>query len=358
MAFTEKHLENLIQGALKHNASDIHLRTDESPALRISGEMIPVQSRTLDESDILDIIELLIPIDNINFNKEHDGSYEVENLCRLRFNIFKYQGKLAVILRIIKTEIPSIEDLGLNHQLKDISMHKRGLILVTGATGSGKSSTLAAMVHHINQNRYAHILSIEDPIEYLHQNIKSKITQREVGSDTKNFSTALRSALRQDPDVILIGELRDQETLAQALKAAETGHLVLSTMHTNDALSTIGRIIGMTSSEDKQDLRHRLADSLYAVIGQRLIKGRQNQMVAAQEIMVTNPGIKECIRGEEELSLIPEIIERDYAKGGGLSNSFDQSLMMLYQQGLISKDVAITNATSSSNFMQKLIVEN
>jgi twitching motility protein PilT len=234
LAFSEKNLNSLINVALEHNASDVHIRSGEAPCFRIHGDLTPVQTKSFSKEDLIDICKIIFPtdrgvIDFANLN-EFDGSYSVANLCRIRFNFYRFGGELGLILRIVKTVVPSIKDLGLPSILSELSLKQRGLILVTGATGSGKSTTLAAMINHINETQASHIITVEDPVEYIHSQKKSRLSQREVGVDTDNFTTALRSALRQDPDVILIGEMRDAETISTALKASETGHLVLSTV--------------------------------------------------------------------------------------------------------------------------------
>jgi twitching motility protein PilT len=227
--------------------------------------------------------------------KEHDGSFSVPNVCRVRFNIMRYQGKLGIILRLIASKIPTTEELKLPVVINKIASANAGLVLVTGATGSGKSSTLAAMINYINRTSAVHVLTLEDPVEYVHQPIKSRITQREIGQDTSDFNSALRSALRQDPDIILIGEMRDAETISIAIKAAETGHLVFGTVHTTDALSTIGRLISMFPPEEQNVVRTRLADNLHATISQRLLKTTDGKgRIAAQEIMINNPGVFYC----------------------------------------------------------------
>jgi twitching motility protein PilT len=360
MAFSEKNLFSLVKVAIENGASDIHLRTDEPPCLRIRGEMIPVQTKSFLIDDLMDIARILISdphiIESIDAIKEFDGGFEVPDLCRLRYNFYRFNMKVGIILRIVMNRVPSIKELGLNPIISKIALQHRGLILVTGATGSGKSTTLAAMINHINQNRAAHIVTIEDPIEYLHPQLKSRISQREVGTDTSDFTGALRSALRQDPDIILIGEMRDPETISIALKAAETGHLVLSTVHTTNALTTVGRIIAMFPKAEQEDVRKRLADNLYATISQRMLKSVNKGVVIAQEIMVTNPGIKECITGEEPTSRIPTIIAQGKNQEGVGSQTFDQHIMEIYQQGLISKETALSAVSSESDFLQNLIV--
>ncbi len=364
MAFTDKHLKSLVSVAIQNGASDIHIRSDEPPCLRIRGDLVPVKSnKNIDENDIKNICtevfqdkEVLEDYDNL---KDYDSAFEIEGLCRLRFNFFRYSGTTGLILRIINMTVPTIDELNLSPALKEIVKKKRGLVLVTGATGSGKSTTLAAMIDYINEKQTKHIVTIEDPIEYLHSQKNSRISQREVGRDTETFMSGLKSALRQDPDVILLGELRDQTSISTALKAAETGHLVMATVHTTDAIATIGRILSMFPPEELKDVRKRLADSLFATISQRMIKGKnKKKALIAQEIMVTSPGVKECIRGDEPVERIIAMIE-----GGGTNEigvkcqSFDQHIFEFYQKGLISKDEAEKAVRSQSNFLQKLIIE-
>lgn len=361
MAFSKKNLKALIKVAMEHGASDIHIRTDETPCLRINGQIVPVQTKAFSYDDVNDITHILLKNskykDRIDEVSEIDGGSEFEDLCRARFNFFRYNNKIGLILRLIKNQIPTIDDLGISPTVKKISEQTRGLILVTGATGSGKSTTLAAMIDHINKNRSAHIVTIEDPVEYIHPQLKSRVTQREIGADTKDFSTALRSALRQDPDIILIGEMRDPETVSIALKAAETGHLVLSTVHTKDCVSTIGRIISMFPEEEQPYVQKRLAEHLYSTISQRMLQGVSEAIVIAQEIMVTGPGIKECILGSEPLNRMPTILAQGKGDKSKPSQTFDQHILELYNDGLITKEVALESVGSQSDFIQKLLVE-
>lgn len=361
MAFSEKNLRALIKVAMEHNASDIHIRTDETPCLRIKGSLVPVQTRSFSYEDVKDISEILFQStkiqDELEDIAEIDGGHDFEDLCRVRFNFFRYNQKIGVILRLIKNQIPTIDELKISRAVKKISEQTRGLILVTGATGSGKSTTLAAMIDHINKNRSAHIVTIEDPLEYIHPQIKARVSQREIGADTQSFTTALRAALRQDPDIILIGEMRDAETISIALKAAETGHLVLSTVHTKDCISTIGRIISMFPKEEQFYVKKRLAEHLYSTISQRMLPGVGEDVVIAQEIMVTGPGIKECIIGDEPLSRIPTILSQGKNDRGKQSQTFDQHILELYNDGVITKEVALESVTSQSDFTQRLLVE-
>lgn len=350
--------EALLKAAVQNEISDIHIRPNERPYFRNRGDLIPVKVEPFSESDIKEICVHIIADPDVKNNlskiNEYDGSFAFKNYCRLRYNLFKYQGKIGVIFRVISNKIPTIDELNLSPTIANIANQQRGLILVTGATGSGKSSTLAAMIHHINTTRSDHILTIEDPVEFLHVPKKSRITQREIGHDTKDFKVALRAALRQDPDVILIGEMRDSETMDIALKAAETGHVVFATIHTTDALNTIGRLVSMFPPEEQHSVRTRLADNLYAAISQRLlptIDGKKS--VAAQEIMVTTIGIKDCISGKNPMSGIYTFIENGFKEGR--SQSYDQHITQLYQNKIISMDVARSAATSPEDFERNLV---
>ena len=361
MAFTVKNIASLITVAIQHKASDIHIRTDEVPCLRIRGELIPIQTKIFTKEDIKDIVQILLAdkesIESFNNKHEVDGAFHIPELCRLRYNIFSYFGNTGVVLRVINTKVPSLKELEMPSIIGRIAMQKRGMILVTGATGSGKSTTLAGMVDHINENRASHILTIEDPIEYLHPQKKSRISQREVGRDTEDFNSGLRAALRQDPDVISIGEMRDPITANIALKAAETGHVVFSTLHTTNTLTTIGRIISMFPTHEQPEVRKRLAENLYAIIGQRMLPGKNGRVVIAQEIMVTSAGIRDCISGKDDLNRIPIIISQGQGKSTNGGQTFDQHIMYLYQKGFIEKEVALEAVSSQSDFIQKLIVE-
>lgn len=361
MAFSLKNLSSLLNVAIQHKASDIHIRTDEVPCLRIRGELVPIQTKSFSSDDINDIIKILLTDNKTTFDlgskSEIDGAFGIENLCRVRFNIFRYFGHYGIVLRVVNTQVPDLASLGMPKIISKIALQKRGLILITGATGSGKSTTLAAMINHINENRGSHIISIEDPIEYLHPQKMSRISQREVGTDTEDFTSGLRSALRQDPDVISIGEMRDPITTNIALKAAETGHVVFSTLHTTNTLTTIGRLISMFPEHEQAEARKRLAENLYAIIGQRMLPGKNGQIIIAQEIMVTGTGIKDCIAGKDDINRIPTIISQGQGKSTNGGQTFDQHIMYLYQKGLIEKEVALDAVSSQSDFIQKLIVE-
>jgi twitching motility protein PilT len=285
-----------------------------------------------------------------------DGSFEIKGLARFRFNIFKNKAELGVIFRIIPAVIPSIDSLNLPQVLKQVAGMHRGLVLVTGATGSGKSSTLAAMIDYVNSNWPMHILTIEDPIEFVHTKKKSRFTQREVGMDTQSFAGALKSALRQDPDIILVGEMRDAETIGIALKAAETGHMVFSTVHTTDAAKTIGRLIAVFPPEEQRMVRMRLSENITATISQRLVKKAEGKgVIAAQEIMIANSGIRECIADPAMVAQLNDYISKshDGDKGGG--QTFEQHLVKLYKDGIISLESAIEASSNPADFERNLM---
>ena len=361
MSFSLKNLSSLVTVAIQHNASDIHIRTNEVPCLRISGELVPVQTKIFSSEDVGDIMKILTAdqgrLLESSQTAEIDGAFGIENLCRVRFNIFRYFGQFGIILRLINTQVPSLASLEMPSVLSRIALQKRGMVLVTGATGSGKSTTLAAMINHINENNSAHIVTIEDPIEYLHSQKMSRISQREVGRDTEDFNSGLYSALRQDPDVISIGEMRDPISASMALKAAETGIVVFSTLHTTNAVTTIGRIISMFPAHEQSEVRKRLAENLYAIIGQRMLPGKNGRIVIAQEIMITSPGIKDCIAGKDDINRIPSIISQGIGKSINGGQTFDQHVMYLYQNGFIEKDVALGAVSSQSDFVQQLIID-
>lgn len=358
MALTKEAFFNMVKSANASGVSDIHLRTDEKPCFRLRGDLVPVKIEPLTNDDLKLICGLMIRdneiISKLDKVKEHDGSFAVPNVCRVRYNLMRYQGKLGLILRLISDKVPTTEDLKLPPVINKIASANAGLVLVTGATGSGKSSTLAAMINYINKTSAVHVLTLEDPVEYIHNPIKARITQREIGADTSDFNSALRSALRQDPDIILIGEMRDAETISIALKAAETGHLVFGTVHTTDALSTIGRLISMFPPEEQHVVRTRIADNLHATISQRLLRTSDGKgRVAAQEIMINNPGIKESILDPVKTAEIYTYIVK--GKNGSGAQSFDQAITKLYKQGVITMEEAKSNATKPEDFERNLM---
>lgn len=358
MALTKEAFINIIKSAASSGVSDIHLRTDEKPFFRLRGDLMQVKLDPLSNDDLKLMCSVMIKdedvLKNLDKIKEHDGSFSIPNVCRVRYNLMRYQSKLGLILRIISEKVPTTEDLKLPKVINKIASANSGLVLVTGATGSGKSSTLAAMINYINKTQAVHVLTLEDPVEYVHVPIKARVTQREIGQDTSDFGSALRSALRQDPDIILIGEMRDAETISIALKAAETGHLVFGTVHTTDALSTIGRLIAMFPPEEQGVVRTRIADNLHSTISQRLLKTTDGKgRVAAQEIMINNPGIREAILDPIKTKEIYTYIEKGKNTSG--AQSFDQHITKLYKEGLITLDEAKGNATKPEDFERNLM---
>ncbi len=353
-------MNKLLTVGVQNGASDIHFRPGDPPTYRVNGSLRALKTERLTGNDTRQVV-LNLAVDpvvkaSVDQLQELDLSYSVPGVSRFRANVYRQRGSLSVILRIIPAEVPTIDGLGLPEVVKKIASNERGLILVTGATGSGKSSTLAAMIDHINRNEAVHILSIEDPIEFLHKNQKAAISQREIGTDTESFNIALRAALRQDPDVILIGEMRDTETIDIALKAAETGHLVLSTVHTTDAAKTISRLVSVFPSDEQQMVRLRLADCLMASISQRLLptadgKGR----VVALEIMVQTQTVREYIRAADRTTGLKDVIEKGRDTYG--MQSFDQHLSALYKEGKISIETARSAASNPADFERALNFE-
>jgi twitching motility protein PilT len=360
VAIDQKGFLNLLTLGFQHKASDIHLVAGGVPAIRLKGDLINVNAPPLTDEDMALIIGIMINdpamAPKIKTLREYDGSFEVKNLGRFRFNVLRNRGKFGAVLRLISDKIPTIEELGLPPVLKTIAEMHRGLVLVTGVTGSGKSSTLAAMIDHLNKSSPLHILTIEDPVEYVHQPKKSRITQREVGRDTDSFAGALRAALRQDPDVILVGEMRDMETIDIALKAAETGHMVFSTVHTVDAVKTIGRLVAVFPPSEQKMVRLRLSENLTATISQRLIRRDDGKgMVAAQEIMINSLGIAECIANEAITGGIKELIVNTYQEDGTGGQTFDQHLAALFRKKILSLDTAMEAASNPADFQQNLM---
>lgn len=346
-------LNQLLVEALEHEASDVHIKEGSPPIFRINGILKPYPKvKPFDHNDLSKIAFTVMndwQKERFIKNREIDMGYEVYGLGRFRVNIYQQRGKLSIAIRIVPYQIKSLEELHLPPIIRDIALEQRGLILVTGTTGSGKSTTLATMIDIINQNRNCHIITIEDPIEFIHEDKKSIIDQREVGSDTSTFSSALRVALRQDPDVILVGEMRDFETIETALTAAETGHLVMSTLHTLNATETITRIISVFPPYHQKQVRLQLAAVLKGVISQRLVpradgKGR----VPAVEILVSTARVRECIIEKDKTNELLDAITKGVTTYG--MQSFDQSLMFLLRDGLITYEEALKHCTNPDDF--------
>ncbi len=332
-------MNELLAFSVKHNASDLHLSAGEAPIVRIHGELKRVDVPVMDAKEVTG---LLFSVMNEQQQKQYDQtkevdfSIEIKNLARFRVNIFQQNRGMGGVFRTIPSEILSLEQLNLPPVFKEIANHHNGLVLVTGPTGSGKSTTLAAMVDYINQHKPEHILTIEDPIEFVHTSKKSLINQREVNRDTHSFSNALRSALREDPDIILVGEMRDIETIRLALTAAETGHLVFGTLHTMSAAKTINRVIDVFPAAEKNVVRTMLSESLQAVISQTLLKKQSGGRVAALEIMRCTPAIRNLIR-EDKIPQIYSMLQTNKAMG---MQTLDQHLQELLADGSVSLDTA------------------
>ena len=350
-------VNELLQTAHSQGASDLHIKVGSSPILRINGELHPLpEEKRLSQEDTVKIaFAVMSPGQREIFKKRNDIdlAYSVPGLGRFRCNIFIQRGTVGMVFRVIPMRIPSIEELLLPDIIKKISNEERGLILVTGTTGSGKSTTLAAMIDHINGNKTDHIMTIEDPIEYLHRDKRSIVNQREIGSDTESFSKALRAAMRQDPDVILVGEMRDFETIQTALTASETGHLVLSTLHTIDATETVNRIIAVFPPYQHKQVRIQLASVLRGIISMRLVpridgKGR----VPAVEVLIATATIKDCILDPDKTKFIADVVAQGTIHYG--MQTFDQSLFSLYKSGLISYEEALRRASNPDDFALKV----
>ncbi|NWF97927.1 MAG: type IV pilus twitching motility protein PilT [Nitrospirae bacterium] len=350
-------INDLLRKAHALEASDLHIKVGSPPILRIHGELIPLTSeKKISHEDATKVaLSVMTPGQTEVFKRKNDLdlAYSVPGLGRFRCNIFMQRGTVGLVFRVIPMKIPSIDELLLPEVIKKISTEQRGLILVTGTTGSGKSTTLASMIDLINSTRTEHIMTIEDPIEYLHRDKKSIVNQREIGSDTESFSKALRQALRQDPDVILVGEMRDFETIQTSLVAAETGHLVLSTLHTIDATETVNRIIAVFPPYQHKQVRMQLSSVLKAIISMRLVpradgKGR----VPAVEILIATATIKDCILDPDKTKSIPDVIEQGAIHYG--MQTFDQSLFSLYKSGLITYEEALRRATNPDDFILKV----
>jgi twitching motility protein PilT len=347
------HVNDLLKIAVENGASDLHLKVGTYPMMRVRGTLMPAaEDRRLEHEDLVTMAAAVLPAghrDKFKDNHEVDLAYSVAGLGRFRCNAFQQRGTIGMIFRVIPMKVATIDDLMLPKVLKKIAAEERGLVLVTGTTGSGKSTTLAALVDEINSSRTAHIMTIEDPIEYLHRDNRSVINQREIGVDTNSFAHALRSALRQDPDVILVGEMRDFETIQTALLAAETGHLVLSTLHTLDATETINRIIAVFPPHQQKQVRIQLSSVLKAVISQRLIpRSDARGRVPAVEVLITTAFLRDCILEKEKSHLIHGAIAQGTSQYG--MQTFDQSVFTLYEGGHISYEEALRWASNVDEF--------
>ena len=346
-------LNDILKVATKGGASDIHLKSGLPPMFRLDGALVPLKNGERMMPDEIQKIafDIMNPVQKARFDehREADLAYGIAGLGRFRVNVFQQRGTVGIVFRVIPFGVKTVEQLHLPKVVENISLENRGLVLVTGTTGSGKSTTLAAMIEQINSDRTCHIMTIEDPIEFLIRDRRSIVNQREIGVDTQTFAAALRAALRQDPDVILVGEMRDFETIETALTAAETGHLVVSTLHTLDAAETINRIISVFPPHQQSQVRLQLAAILKAVISQRLVpradgKGR----VPALEVLVSTAFVRELISDQDRTKEIPEAISKGHTSYG--MQTFDQSLMQLVKENLVTYEEALKHVSNPDDF--------
>ena len=342
----------ILQQMIQQNASDLHLKVGRPPTLRVQGELIPLQLPAMKPEDLKSLAEQVMTpkqVKEFAEHKEADFAIGVPGIGRFRVNVYQQRGTIAYALRSIPYQTKTVTELNLPPVIEEIALKPRGLVLVTGITGSGKSTALAAMIQHINERRRANIITIEDPIEFLHRDINCHINQREVGTDTASFGSALRRVLRQDPDVVLLGEIRDLETLDTALKAADTGHLVFSTLHTTDATQTINRILSFYPPHQQAEVRFALSSALQAVVSLRLVpRADKASRVPACEVLINTAAVRDNIRDMNKALNIPDLIKEGTVQYG--MQSFDQSLMFWYSKGVISYESAIFYATNPSEF--------
>jgi len=338
----EAFFHQLLSKATAAGASDIHIKSGQPPGARVRGEMVyfrvdkitPTDSRAV----AAHLLKGLAQVRDLDEVREIDTAYSVPSLGRFRVNVYRQRGSFAAVLRVIPATIPTLEDLGVAVACREFCSKTRGLVLVVGAAGNGKSSTLAAMIGEMNRTRALHIVTIEDPIEFLHRDERSSISQREVGLDTPNFATALRAALRQDPDVILLGEIRDSETMEIALMAAETGHLVLSTLHTPDVYRTVYRMLSLATGDPKE-MRERIADTLQGIVAQRLVSRCDREgLVLASEVLVVTGTVREAIKRPDSNPPIKDLIEKGAHPYG--MQTFEMHLKHLLGQGIIDRETA------------------
>ena len=350
----EKKLQFYLKNLVHNGGSDLHLKSGSIIRLRISGDLHKLGEKTISHEELDGIAQAILTKEQykqLTTTKELDCTYVLDEENRFRVNFFYQLDGLSAVMRIIPVKILSLEELKLPSVISELSEMHRGLVLVTGVTGSGKSTTLAAMLNHINSTKKKHIITVEDPVEFVHPDKESLISQRGVGQDTLSFANALKGALREDPDVILVGEMRDLETIEIALHAANTGHLVFSTLHTLDAKETINRIIGMFPKEEQNRIRITLASVLSGVICQRLVKTVDGKRAAALEVMIQTPRIVDLIAQNRDSELLDTIEEGSEIYG---SQSFDQALLKLYCEKKISQEVVFEHATNSSDMKLKL----
>ena len=352
-------MTEIFKAAIERGASDIHIKSGDVVRARIHGALVPLTQQKLSHDQVRQLATKLMPHERdrerVDEILDYDCSWGLPGLGRFRVNILRQRGSFMIVMRVIPIDIPDFDELRLPQVLERIAQQERGLILVTGVTGSGKSSTQAAMINHINRNMKKHIVTLENPIEFLHRDNQCSITQRDIGTDTASFMTGLRAALRQDPDVILIGEMRDPETIDIAMRAAETGHLVISTVHTKDAVQTISRLIAVFAPSEQEMIRIRLSETLLAVISQRLLPRKDGQgRVVAVEVMNVTGTIRDCIRDTARLDEIYELVADGKDQYG--SQTFDQHLMELVKADSVDFETAKSMASNPSDFDLKMNV--
>ena len=344
--------KGVLQQLVQQSGSDLHLKVGRPPTLRVNGDLVPLQLPAMKPEDLKSLAEQVMSpkqVKEFAEHKEADFAIGVPGIGRFRVNVYQQRGTIAYALRAIPYQTKTVAELHLPPVVEDIALRPRGLVLVTGVTGSGKSTALASMVQHINEKRRANVITIEDPIEFLHRDINCHINQREVGTDTASFGSALRRVLRQDPDVVLLGEIRDLDTLDTALKAADTGHLVFSTLHTTDATQTINRVLSFYPPHQQAEVRFALSSALAAVVSLRLVPRKDKPgRVPAAEVLINTAAVREQIRDMTKSLNIPDLIRDGTAQYG--MQSFDQSLMAWYTKGVISYESAVFYATNPSEF--------
>lgn len=350
-------MNEIFKAAIERGASDIHIKAGDVIRARIHGRLLPLTQQRVNQDQVKALALQFMPLEKdrarIEEIADYDCSWGLPGLGRFRINILRQRGSFMIVMRVIPIEVPTLDDLRMPKVLERIAEQERGLVLVTGVTGSGKSSTMAAMVEHLNRNTQKHIVTLENPIEFLHRDKKCSITQRDIGTDTDSFASGLRAALRQDPDVILIGEMRDSETIDIALKAAETGHLVISTVHTQNAVQTLSRLVAAFDKSEQEMIRIRLSETLQGVVSQRLLPRADGEgRTVACEVMVVTGTIRDCIKDPDRGADIADLIAEGRTTYG--SQTFDQHLLDLVKNGIVDFKVAKAAASNPSDFDLKI----
>src|SRR5213594_3435375 len=350
-------MEKIIKAAVDRGASDLHIKAGDVFRARIDGKLVPLTKQRLTPEQTRAIALRLMPNEEdrgrLDKLRDYDCSWGVPGIGRFRVNILRQRSSFMIVMRVIPFDVPTFETLKLPAVLTDVATAERGMILVTGVTGSGKSSTMAAIINHINQTQHRHILTLENPIEFLHRDISCSVTQREIGTDTDDFRMGLRAALRQDPDVILIGEMRDAETIDTAMKAAETGHLLVSTLHTPDAVTTVSRIVSMFPPEEQEVARLRLAEALHAVVSQRLLpRADGHGRAAALEVMLCTGTARDMIKDRDRTTELHDYIKESREQYG--MQTFDQHLMDLVADGIVTYETAMAASSNPADFQLQM----